>query len=130
MSVFKKHFEAECITALREKHIYNGPRFLQDNSVIVGDVVLIKEESIPKMKWSKGKTIELIRGNDGRVRGFKLNVYQTKLKKTVVINRPLQLIVPFEIANEPQEPAETKALSKPRCDAAKTADAIRRMVTS
>ena len=50
------------------------------------------------------KIIELIRGNDGKVRRVKLNVYQTKLKKTVVINRPLQLIVPFEIANEPPEP--------------------------
>ena len=82
------------------------------------------------MKWRKGKIIELIRGNDGKVRGFKLNVYQTKLKKTFVINRPLQLIVPFEIAHEPPEPAETKALSKPYRHAAKTADTIRRMIAS
>ena len=82
------------------------------------------------MKWRKGKIIELIRGNDGKVRGVKLNVYQTKLKKTVVINRPLQLIVPFEIANEPPEPAETIALSNPRRNAAKTSDTIRRMITS
>ena len=82
------------------------------------------------MKWCKGKIIELIRGNDGKVKGVKLNVYQTKLKKTVVINLPLQLIVPIEIANKPPEPAETIALSKPRSDAAKTADTIRRMITS
>ena len=82
------------------------------------------------MKWRKGKIIELIGGNDSKVRGVKLDVYQTKLKKTVVINRLLQLIAPFETANEPQEPAETIALSKPRRDAAKTADTIRRMITS
>ena len=82
------------------------------------------------MKWRKEKIIGLIRGNDVKVRGSKSNVDQTKLKKTVVINRPLQLIVPFEIANEPPEPAETKALSKPRRDAAKTADTISRMITS
>ena len=86
LSVFKKCFEADYITALREKHIYNKPHFSQDNSVIVGDIFLIKEESIPRMKWRKGKIIELIRGNDGKVRGVKLNVYQTKLKKTIVIN--------------------------------------------
>ena len=97
-SVFKKRFEAEYITALQEKYIYNRPRFLQDNSIIVGDVVLIKKESIPRMKWRKGKIIELIRGNNGKIIGVKLNVYQTKLKRTVVINRPLQLIVPLEIA--------------------------------
>ena len=57
LSVFKRRFEAECITALQEKHIYNKPHFLQDNSVIVGDVVLIKEESIPRMKWRKEKIV-------------------------------------------------------------------------
>ena len=130
LSVFKRRFEAEFITALREKHIYNKPHFLQDNSVIFGDVVLIKEESIARMKWCKEKIIGLICGNDVKVRGSKSNVYQTKLKKTVVINQPLQLIVPFEIANESLEPAETIALSKPRRNAAKTADTIRRMITS
>ena len=70
--------------------MYNRPRFLQDNSVIIGDVVLIKEENIPGMTWRKGKIIELICENDGKIRGVILNVYQTKLKKTVVINQPLQ----------------------------------------
>ena len=70
--------------------VYNRPRFLQDNSVIIGDVVLIKEENIPGMTWRKGKIIELICENDGKIRGVILNVYQTKLKKTVVINQPLQ----------------------------------------
>ena len=95
-------------------------------SGIAGDVVFIKEESIPRMKWRKWEINELICGNDGKVR----RVYQTKLKKTVVINRPLQLIVSFKIASEPPEPAETIALSKPRRDAAKTADTIRRLITS
>ena len=111
LSVLKKRFEAEYINALREKHIYNRPHFLQDNSVIFSEVVWIKEESIPGMKWSKREIIELIHWNDDKVRGIKLNVYQTKLKKTVVINWPLQLIFPFETANEPTEPAETIALS-------------------
>ena len=82
------------------------------------------------MKWRKEKIIELIRGNDGKIRWVKLNIYQTKLNKTIVINRPLQLILLFEITNEPPELAETTAFSKPGHDAAKTADTIRRMITS
>ena len=66
------------------------------------------------MKWHKGK----INGNKGKVRRVKLNVYQTKLKKTVFINRPIQLKVSFEITN-----------SRSRHDAVETADAIR-MITS
>ena len=34
LSVFKRRFEAEYITALQERHIYNRPRLLQDNSVM------------------------------------------------------------------------------------------------
>ena len=64
LSVFKKRFEAEYITVLREKHIHNRPRFLQDKSIIVGNVVLIKEKSIPRMKCRKVKIIELILGNE------------------------------------------------------------------
>ena len=40
------------------------------------------------MKWHKVK----ITGNEGKVRGVTLNVYQIKLKKTVIINRPIQLM--------------------------------------
>ena len=64
-------------------------RNIDDNcrtEVIVVDVVLIKEENIPRMKWRKGKIIKVIRGNYGKVTGVKLNLYQTKLKKTIVSN--------------------------------------------
>ena len=81
LSVFNRSVEGEYITALQEKHIHNRPCFLQRNSVIVGDFVLIKEESIQRVKWHKGKIMELIHGNDGQVREVKLNIYQTKLKK-------------------------------------------------
>ena len=80
------------------------------------------------MKWRKGKIIELISGNDDQTTGIKSNVYQTKLKKTVVINRNLQLIVSSEITIEPPEPTETIALSRPCCYAAKTADTIRQII--
>ena len=33
LSVFKKSFEAEYMTVLCEKHIYNKPNILQDDSV-------------------------------------------------------------------------------------------------
>ena len=68
------------------------------------------------MKWLKGKIIQLICGNHGKVRGVKLKVYQARLKKTVVINRPLQLVVPFEITNETPKPVKKKELSNQRCD--------------
>ena len=50
LSVFKRRFEAEYITVLLEKHIYNRPRNVQYDSVIADNVVLIKKESIQRMK--------------------------------------------------------------------------------
>ena len=35
LSVFKKRFEAVYIAALRKKHAYNKPLFLQDNNNIL-----------------------------------------------------------------------------------------------
>ena len=52
------------------------------------------------MRWRKGKVINVKRGRDNLIRGVELEEYQPNLNKTVRINRPLQYIVPFEIAEE------------------------------
>lgn len=76
------------------------------NKATVGDEALINKDSILRMKQIKGKIIELISEINGQVRGVKLNINQTKLKKTCYsVNHTIQLIVPFEIVNETPEPA-------------------------
>ena len=52
------------------------------------------------MRWRKGKAINVKRGRDNLIRAVELEEYQPNLNKTVRINRPLQYIVPFEIAEE------------------------------
>ena len=52
------------------------------------------------MRWRKGKVINVKRGRDNLIRGVELEEYQPNLNKTVRINRPLQYIVSFEIAEE------------------------------
>ena len=54
------------------------------------------------MNWRKGKIVNVIRGRDNMVRGVELSIFQPKLNRAMTINRPLQLIVPFEI-NEPED---------------------------
>ena len=58
------------------------------NKVTVSDEALINEESILRMKQIKRKIIELISGINGQVRGVKLNIHQTKLKKTCYKSTP------------------------------------------
>ena len=63
-------------------------------------VVLIKEENKSSMLWTKELVTKLIKGNDDLIRGAKLKVYQSSPNTCTNINRPLQLLVPFEVTQE------------------------------
>ena len=49
---------------------------------------------------AQGKSLKLICGIDGKVRGAKLLVYNKNSEKTSKVKRHLQLIVPLEIVIE------------------------------
>ena len=51
------------------------------------------------MLWRKGLVTKLIKGKDNLIRGAELKVYQP-LNKCTHINRPLQLLVLFEVTQE------------------------------
>ena len=55
------------------------------------DVLLIKQDKIPRMCWKKGKVESLIIGTDGYVRGAVLRTHQKKLNKTSLIKRPCSI---------------------------------------
>ena len=94
---FYKRFEKEYLLSLQER--YNR-RFENKCTLVVGDVVLIKEENKPRMLWRKGLVTKLIKSKDNLIRGPVLKVYQPSLSKCTHINRPLQLLVPFEVTQE------------------------------
>ena len=82
------------------------------------------------MRWRKGKVTNVIRGRDDLIRGVELEVYQPNLNKTVRINRPLQCIVLFEIAEEKTNiDTETDNEIRPKRIAAANADLKRRLTT-
>ena len=80
-----------------ERHIYDRKRYSNYDNDLVNDVVLIKEDITPRIKWRKAKAVNVIRGRDNLIRGVELKVFQPKLNRTVTINRSLQLVIPFEI---------------------------------
>ena len=59
----------------------------------------MKGDSAPRLPWRKGKVEKLIYGDDNLVRGADVCVYHDNLGKTIVIRRPLQLLVPLEVTN-------------------------------
>ena len=62
-----------------------------------GEVVLIMDEVLPRLKWRKGKTERLIPGNDKLIRGAVVRVFQSNTGKSSLLKRPVQLLVPLEI---------------------------------
>ena len=76
------------------------------------------------MNWKNAKVMNVIRGRDNLIKGVELKVFQPKLNRTVTVNRPLQLIILFEI-NKTVESVSTR----PRRVAAVNADIKRKLTT-
>ena len=79
-----------------------------------GDVVLIKENnSAPRLSWKKGVTEKLIIGNDKNVRSASVRTTYGKSTETVVLDRPLQLLIPLELStSENVETVEKLTVTK------------------
>ena len=78
---FKQRFINEYLTALQERHYYyqNKRKGIKNNTKI-GDVVLVKEEKISRLKWQKGKIINLIKSKNWIVHGVELAIYHKPSK--------------------------------------------------
>ena len=63
-SDFVKRFEDEYITAIQECEYYNHKKFKNNEETVIGDVVVVKEDNLPRMSWRKGQIINVIRGID------------------------------------------------------------------
>ena len=131
---FYKRFEKGYLLSLQER-CYNN-KFEIKCTLVIGSAMLIKEGNKSRMLWRKGLVTKLIKDKDNLVRGAELKVYQPSLSKCTHINRPLQLLVPFEMTQKrtPDEKEITKRtdnsiekLVRRRRAAAQNADILRRL---
>ena len=96
-SYFIKRFEDEYITAIQEREYYNQKKFKNSKQLVIGDVVLVKEDNFPGMSWRNGQIINVIRGVDKLIRGAEIKVHQRNSDKMLTLKRTLKCLVPFEI---------------------------------
>ena len=109
-------------------------------NVSIGDIVLVKDVNLPRLRWKKGRITKLIKGNDGLVRGISLDTAVSTTNKTQCINHPLQHIIRLELKDIQQsnknieiidknnsEPAMRRDEPRPRRVAAVNADILRRL---
>ena len=62
-------------------------------------MVLINDDELTsRVTWKRGVVDDLIKGKDGKLRGVALRIY--KNGKITYWKRPVQRLVPFEIANQ------------------------------
>ena len=126
---FTKRFVKEYVLALQETHSYSSHKNRRAAcSLKVGDLIIIKEDIIPRLSWKRGVVDQLVTGHDSAVRGAIIRTKSKTAKETTFIKRPLQLIVSLEadqLETKQQEPTHGQFGSKRL--AATNADAIRRL---
>ena len=95
MNHFWKRFTTEYLAELRERHITKTQR--QSKQMInVNDLVLIKEDKLPRSKWRMGVVKEITSSKDGEIRAAVCRTIVNK--KLYLIKRPINLLYPEEIA--------------------------------
>ena len=102
----------EYLNALRERHqMHLNPG---QRSPSVGDVLLVKGESVNRGKWLMGRVTHLATGNDGVVRGVRLQTSHGEIEP------PLRLLYPMELAchTEREQSEELPTEQRPKRQAA------------
>ena len=95
---FTKQWRREYLLSIREaaSSSNNGTR----DVIAEGDIVILKNESTKRLFWKIAKVEELIRSIDGVVRSAKIRVLNSETRKPIIIQRPIQHLIPLEIRSK------------------------------
>ena len=111
MCHFRSRWCHEYLTELREHH--RGNNVIPKKQVKVGDVVLVEDKKVPRVRWKLGLVTELRISKDGFVRGCKLRIQDKKKNGYIFISRPVNQLCHLEVnSNEQIERTVTSKLSK------------------
>ena len=93
MNHFWKRFSSEYLTELRERHKHVTKR--QSKELIkLNDVVLIKEDKLPRSKWRMAVVMKLEPSRDGEIRVATCKTLSNN--KPILIKRTVNLLYPVE----------------------------------
>ena len=97
---FWKRWRTEYLSCLREVHSQLSRKTQGERSVIAtGDVVIVKDEHLPRGQWKLGVVQELLTGRDGLVRAAVVRVAGSDRQQST-LKRPIQLLYPLEIHSD------------------------------
>ena len=91
---FWKRFSTIYLGDLQQTNLYRKDSTINECPISVGDIVLLKEDSLPRNRWRMGRIEKLVIGRDGYCRGARISTSSSAGKQTTC-SRPLQKLVPF-----------------------------------
>ena len=94
LSHFWNRWRKEYLTDLREFHKMQSRK---TDSIEIGDLVLLQEDSIKRGQWKIAVVEKLINGKDGEIRGAVMRKAGKGEPETLI--RPLQKLFPLEISS-------------------------------
>ena len=86
-NLFWTRWKKEYLLIQQQRHKWNKPT----RNMCIGDIVLIKDDSLPRNSWQMGRVVELEHGSDGLVRAVKLKTQNSELRRPV---QKLILLIP------------------------------------
>ena len=89
--------------ALLEQHLLQTKKNWDNKAKLRIEEIVIIKGTESRLLWRKGRTKRFLESRDGKVRGTELVVFQPKTKKTFIINRPIQHLVPLEVSDNFEE---------------------------
>ena len=108
---FWKRFATEHLNELREHHKANSRTGTVE--IAVGDVVVVKNENLPRSRWSLGRVTELIKSGDNEIRGAIVKVSTHARGRLSTLKRPIQHVYPVELSGRNTENLRTKVVDEP-----------------
>jgi hypothetical protein len=92
---FTKRWRNEYLLSLRE--VSSALHAPSREIIAIGDIVVIKNDSVPRVFWKLAKVEELMKNDDGITRSAKVKVVNSERGKTTVFRRPIQHLIPLEL---------------------------------
>ena len=142
---FWRRWRTEYLSTLREVHAHTMKKQGAEGSaqISVGDVVIVKDDHLPRGQWKLAVVQETLKGRDGLTRAAVVRV-TASARQHSTLKRPIQLLYPLEVYSEteatptedsstespketlPELGAEAIPPTRPKRAAAKRADEVRR----
>ena len=92
----------------------HGKANVENSHISVGDIVIIKDEQLPRGQWKLGVVQTLLTGQDGQTRAATVKLASSG-RQHPLLRRPIQLLYPLEIHRETpvSEPSSDSSSESP-----------------